>query len=487
MPIDNRQKAKALLACLVLGLGTMLLYGPVTDFDFISLDDTAYVVNNFHINGGLNWHELPWCFQAGHAGNWHPLTWISHALDCQFFGLRPGGHHATNVAIHTANSVLLFLILRRMTGAFWRSFVVAALFAWHPLHVESVAWIAERKDVLCALFWMLTLWAYLNYAVKRGVGRYSLVLLLFALGLMAKPMLVTLPFVLLLLDWWPLNRLRLNPGGFSRSATVPVASVGVPPTEFVTHVANDSGLNAATEAKTGPARAELFVSLIVEKIPFFLLAVACCVLTIVAQHRSEAMASLSDLPFKDRLMNAVVSYLRYLEKIVWPADLSILYPFTVAWPRWEIVLAVVTLAAITALFAWRRAAGPYLLVGWLWFLGTLIPVIGLVQVGAQAMADRYAYIPSIGIFLALCWGAYDLVKDLPHHRGFLLVVSIAILTACVLVSSRQIQFWKNSGTLFSHAIEVTRDNFVPESTTPIIWGPHTNWRPRDNRRKRRCA
>lgn len=470
-----KQQHQAAIACLVLALGTLLLYWPVTSFDFISLDDSAYVVNNFHINGGLSWHELPWCFQAGHAGNWHPLTWISHAADCQFFGVRPGAHHAMNVAIHAANSVLLFLIFRRMTGAFWRSFVVAALFAWHPLHIESVAWIAERKDVLSTLFWMLTLWAYLNYAAKSGIGKYCVVLLLFALGLMAKPMLVTLPFVLLLLDWWPLNRLRPNPEcrvrarglqeaaqppSFCRpgpptghplwqgSATVPVASVSVPPTDSLR-------------------------SLLVEKIPFFLLSLACAILTMVAQHRGEAIASLSDVPFKARLINAIVSYLRYLEKLVWPVDLSILYPFTVAWPAWEIVLSAVTLAAITALFVWgarpsrshppasrQRNPCPYLMVGWLWFLGTLIPVIGLVQVGAQSMADRYAYIPSIGIFVAFCWGAYDLAKNLPYRRAILSFFSIAILTACIFFSSRQIQYWKNSGTLFSHAIEVTQDNFV---------------------------
>jgi len=442
----SKQQSQNAVVCLVLASGTIVLYWPAASFDFIGLDDTAYVVNNFHINGGLNWHELPWCFQAGHAGNWHPLTWISHALDCQIFGVRPGAQHMMNAALHTANSVLLFLILQRMTGVFWRSVIVAALFAWHPLHVESVAWIAERKDVLSTLFWMLTLWAYLDYTSKKGAVRYWLVLLLFALGLMAKPMVVTLPFVLLLLDWWPLNRwgeTQSNPDSISSGNSI------------------DTGFD-----RVSPYR------LFVEKIPFFILSIGCGVLTMLAQHRGQAIASLSDLPFKARLMNAVVSYLRYLEKIVWPIDLSILYPFTLAWPAWEIALAIVMLAVITALVVWgarppqsqplasHRRNLPYLMVGWFWFLGTLIPVIGLVQVGAQSMADRYAYIPSIGIFVVFCWGAYDLAKNLPYHRAILSLLSLAMLTACVLVSSKQIQYWKNSGTLFAHAIEVTRDNFV---------------------------
>jgi Flp pilus assembly protein TadD len=487
----TKQQRRTGFICLVLVLGTALLYWPVADFDFISLDDTVYVVNNFHINGGLNWHELAWCFQAGHAGNWHPLTWISHALDCQLFGVRPGWHHAANVAIHAANSVLLFLILRRMTGAFWRSSVVAALFAWHPLHVESVAWIAERKDVLSTLFWMLTLWAYVRYTenlksqISNSKFHYIAALLLFALGLMSKPMLVTLPFVLLLLDWWPLNRLRLDiPEGIKTGSRLGRAAAR----PYRIGPGRDDLPVVQASSKDFPPGTESTVSLIVEKIPFILLAIPCAVLTLVAQHRGDAVASLSDLPFRLRMINAVVSYLRYLEKIIWPVDLSILYPFTVRWPAWEIVLAVVTLAAITALFVWgarpsrsqpsasrRRNASPYLLVGWLWFVGTLVPVIGLVQVGTQAMADRYAYIPSIGIFIVFCWGAYDLVKNLPYHRGFLSVFSIAILTGCVLVSSRQIQFWKNSGTLFSHAIEVTRDNFVARVNYADYLGDTQQW------------
>jgi len=513
----TKQQRQEALACLGLAVGTLLLYWPAGSCGFISLDDTAYVVNNFHINGGLNWGAFLWSFQAGHAGNWHPLTWLSHALDCQIFGVRPGPQHLMNVAIHAANSVLLFLILRRMTGTFWRSLVVGALFAWHPLHVESVAWIAERKDVLSTLFWMLTVWAYLGYVACRrrreealnspktkaesesphvvsylcGAGaRYLLVLAFFALGLMAKPMVVTLPFVLLLLDWWPLNRFGLN---FHHEG-------------HEGHEGKEAKEVFRPSCSSCPSWWKNGICLFVEKMPLFILAGGCSVLTMVAQHRGEAIASLSDVPFKFRLINAVVSYLRYLEKIGWPADLSILYPFTIAWPTWEIAAAVGVLVGVTALVVWgarpsrsqppasrRRNAGitsafslqpSALSFGWFWFLGTLIPVIGLVQVGTQAMADRYAYIPSIGIFVAVCWGAYDLVTDLPFCRrrreesqfsseakaesetpnvvSYCLngLLGIAVLTGCVLVSSRQIHFWENSGTLFAHAIEVTRDNYV---------------------------
>jgi protein O-mannosyl-transferase len=433
MPTSQRRKGDTLLACLILGLGTVWLYAPVVGFDFINLDDTLYVVNNFHVNNGLNLKELPWYFQAGHAGNWHPLTWISHALDCQFFGLKPGGPHFINSAIHAINSVLVFIFLSRASGAFWRSFVVAALFAWHPLHVESVAWISERKDVLSTLFWMLSLLAWLRYVKNRQStsSRFDYVgaLLLFTCGLMSKPMVVTLPFVLLLLDWWPLNRLRFG------------------------------GAGAPSPADSSSPETSSLASLIVEKIPFFVLSLGCCLLTVIAQRRGAAVSSLSDLPFQYRVVNAVVSSFRYLEKIVWPVNLSIIYPFSISWPAWEVAAAIITLLAIIVFAVWQALRRGYLPTGWFWFLGTLVPVIGLVQVGLQSMADRYTYIPSIGIFIVVCWGAYDLVKNWRYHQLCLSLGTVGVLAACIATSSRQIQCWKNSGTLFAHAIAVTKDNY----------------------------
>lgn len=460
------------LASFGLSLGTLLLYWPVFHFGFINLDDTSYVVHNFHINNGFTWQGLAWSFQAGYAGNWHPLTWVSLMLDCQLFGVNPGASHAINVLIHATTSVILFLVLEKLTGAFWRSWIVAALFAWHPLHVESVAWIAERKDVLCALFWMLTLWAYARYVGgvkgrggKLGLARqeprpttfiegratlpgsrswlmYVLAIFFFVLALMSKPMAVTLPFALLLLDWWPLGRFS---GGGTR-----------------------------------------VISLIAEKVPLFILSAGCCILTVIAQ-RGSAIASLSDVPLKYRLTNIAVGYWHYLEKIFWPVRLSIIYPFTSAWPVGEIALAAVVILGVTALCFYgglarlRRAvtfseadkqrsppfrftadnrAQSYLLFGWFWFIGTLVPVIGLVQVGVQSMADRYGYIPSIGIFVILCWGTYDVLRGVPFGRTGLMCGAIGILTGCLFLSSRQIQDWRDSGLLFSHAVEVTTDNFV---------------------------
>jgi protein O-mannosyl-transferase len=427
-----------MVVCMALALGTVLLYAPVLTFNFISFDDPIYVINNFHLHGGRGWRGLAWCFQTGYGGNWIPLVWLSYMLDYRFYTLNPAGYHAGNLLLHTANAVLLFLILKRMTGAFWRSAMVAALFAWHPVHVESVAWISERKDVLSASFWMLTIWAYLDYAGKGGVRRYLLVLLFFAFGLMAKSMLVTLPCVLLLLDWWPLRR-------FPSKTPAPVP---------------------ACPAKTCR-------QLILEKIPMLLMAAGCSLLTVHLQIRAGAIMPLSYFPLGSRLLNATVAWWRYIEKIIWPVDLSVIYPLQETLPPGEIATAIMVLAAFSIGAVFLRKRSPYWTMGWLWYLGTLVPVIGIVQVGAQGMADRYTYIPSIGLFIMICWSAFDLIqlgagvleiRILKSHSQW--VQGTLCLTTLVMygwVTTNQLPYWRDGGALFSHAVAVNPNNCVAHS------------------------
>ena len=342
--------------CGFLILAVFAVFYQTARHDFV-YDDEDYILHNRHVTGGLTSEGIAWAITAYHASNWHPLTWLSHMLDCQLYDLKPRGHHLTNVLLHAATAMLLFLALRRMTGVLWPSAWVAAVFAIHPLRVESVAWVAERKDVLSGLFFMLTLWFYARYAEHpKSWGRYLLVVASFATGLTAKPMLVTLPFVLLLLDYWPLGRFGRVSGG-----------------------------------------------VVAEKIPLFALAVASCLVTIAAQQ--NAINSFEHLPLSRRLANAAVAYVAYIGKMFYPADLAVLYPLPEGPPPvWEVVVAATVLLSITmAVFAVRRKY-PYLLFGWLWFLGTLVPVIGLMQVGIQAMADRYTYLTQIGLYIALAWG-----------------------------------------------------------------------------------
>ena len=315
-----------------------------------------------------------WAFTAVYAAYWHPLTWLSLALDCEWFGMNAGGHHAVNVLLHVANTVLLFLVLRRMTGATWRSACVAALFGVHPLHVESVAWVAERKDVLSGLFWMLAMWGYVRYVERPTRGRYAVVVGWYAMGLMAKPMVVTLPFVLLLLDYWPLGRTRWSPSVVGNNA---------------------------------PLR---FGELVWEKVPLFALAAVSCGVTIWAQHSGGAISSLERLPLGPRMANAVVSYVRYMEKAVWPSGLAVFYPYR-AWSPGAVIVAGAILVAVSGVVIRRARRDPHLAVGWFWFLGTLVPVIGLVQVGGQSMADRYTYLPLIGLTIMLCWSVPSRVME----------------------------------------------------------------------------
>jgi tetratricopeptide (TPR) repeat protein len=483
--------------CLALFLVTLALFWPLTTYQFVNFDDPEYVYENPYVSKGLTLASLSWAFRASYASNWHPLTWIAHSINCDIFGLEPGGHHLINVLFHAANAVILFLLLGRMTTAIptsplpsppaergnvargsasdatWRSALVAALFAWHPLHVESVAWISELKDVLSTFFFFLTLWSYARYVetsgarvpysvfrvpgseVQGSVGQsgsdfkvgcsmfdvrcsmfwYCSALFLFALGLMSKPMLVTTPFVLLLLDYWPLGRLQLDTENW-----------------------------------------KLNTGLLLEKVPFLVLAALDCRMTIWAQ-RTDAMASLASLPMGSRVANALVSYVLYLGKTVWPQNLAVLYPWSHDWTLWAASGAVVSLLAISAMVLWQMRRRRYLAVGWFWFLGTLVPVIGFVQVGMQSMADRYTYIPLVGIFIMVVWGGAEYVESTVHSpksevrrppdgirntEHFLFGSAAAVLVTLMICTHEQLRYWRDSVTLWSRAIRVTPDNLRAE-------------------------
>ena len=435
------------LICLALALVTTALYWPITHHDFVNFDDDDYITNNSHVQAGLTWGGVIWAFQTGAAANWHPLTWLSHMLDCQLYGLNPGGHHSTNLLFHVANTLLLFLWLRQLTGALWRSAFVAALFAWHPLHVESVAWAAERKDVLSAFFWMLALIAYTRYARESKVQGpkskvfYGLSLLAFACGLMSKPMVVTLPFVLLLLDFWPLERFSSFKFQVSSSE------------KFSTAPRMPSGLNVQRSTESA-------FRLICEKLPFFALTLAASVVTYFVQTSGRALWLTAERPFSSRVANALWAYERYISKTFWPVDLSIYYPHPYHWPAGLAIGAALLLAMWSGLSIWRARQNPYLLVGWFWFLGTLIPTIGLVQVGSQSMADRYMYIPSVGLFILVAWGVNDFLNWRPHWRRITTFAGGVALAGCLVGTEIQLSYWQNSIKLFRHAIEVTTDNFV---------------------------
>jgi Tfp pilus assembly protein PilF len=435
---------KPLWLALLLAVGTAILYGPIAGHQFIGYDDNQYLVQNWHIQSGLTWRAISWAFESGYASNWHPLTWISHMLDWQFFGSNPMGHHLVNLILHAINSALLFVLLHQMTRATWRSAFVAALFAWHPLHVESVAWAAERKDVLCAFFWILTLMAYTRYTRKKSPANetqknpnldYGVSLVLFALALMSKPMAVTLPFVLLLVDFWPLERFPI----FSKA----------------------SALVAESDAAT---RKQNIKALILEKLPFFALSMAASVITFSVQQAGGAVNSLRSAPFALRFENAFLAYLRYLGKTVWPTRLAVLYPLSSHLPMVAVASAVVLFLLICAAAFWSAKRAPYVLSGWFWFAGTLVPVIGIVQVGAQSMADRYTYIPSIGLFIVLAWGAVDLLSKVPRARNVLAGAAIVMLAALCVVTRHQLAYWQNGEILFRHAIAVTDHNYLAYSS-----------------------
>ena len=423
-PAGLNDRWMALGICIFLAAITWLVFGQTLHHEFVNYDDGEYVLKNSQVTRGLTFEGIVWAFTHVHSSNWHPLSWISHMLDCQFYGLNPGGHHLTNVLLHAATAILLFLVLRQMTGSSWRSAFVAAVFAIHPLRVESVAWVAERKDVLSGLFFMLTIGAYVRYArAPWSPFRYGLVVLLFAAGLMCKPMLVTLPFVLLLLDYWPLNRF------------------------------------AALEGQ-GREHPPLRPRLILEKLPLLGLSLASCAVTLFAQRGSMAPVARISLPL--RLGNAIISYTDYLRQMFWPSDLAALYPWEAArLGVSNIVPSIVLLAGVSvALFVLRRRR--YLVTGWLWYLVMLGPVIGILQVGNQARADRYTYLPQIGLYLLLTWGAADLCAGWRHRRVVLTSLSSIIVVVLIFSARAQASYWQDSETLWSHALACTTDNIIAE-------------------------
>jgi tetratricopeptide (TPR) repeat protein len=511
--LPARRHLQVRLVCLALAAVTLLCYWPLTHHDFINYDDPDYIPKNPHVTTGLTRDNLIWAFGTGYYANWHPLTWISHMADCQLYGLNAGGHHLTNLLFHIANTLLLFLVLNRMTGTIWRSAFVAALFAWHPLHVESVAWASERKDVLSTFFFLLTLGAYAKYAQSKAESPkskvqngepfpssiihnpssyYLLALLFFILGLMSKPMVVTLPFVLLLLDYWPLQRFQIPTLRLPVDHTnQPQAADGGPRT--VDPKLGTWNLKLRTIFSLQP----LAFSLLLEKIPFFALALCSSIITFLVQKAGGAVMSLESIPLPLRIGNALIAYVRYISNTVCPIGLAPFYPYETHWPEVLVLGAGLLLTVWSFLILVKARTYPYLPVGWCWFLGTLVPTIGLVQVGVQSMADRYMYIPSIGLFLLVVWGLCDLrrfcanwsadaspassnevkpvawapapisgEKSWPPrvHKAASFTVQgnrvfvagcLAALTACLISTRIQLQYWQNAGKLFAHTLQVT--------------------------------
>jgi Flp pilus assembly protein TadD len=428
-----QDNGKVYLLALLLAVLVIVAYQPVLYHDFVTYDDDTYVISNYNIQRGFTAASIKWAFTTAHASNWHPVTWLSHMADYKLYKLVPSGHHLTNLLLHAANSALLLLLLWALTGSVWRSAFVAALFAVHPLHVESVAWVAERKDVLSTLFWMLTTLAYVSYVRSRRRLMYVLVMVLYAVGLMAKPMLVTLPFTLLILDYWPLQRFK-------------------------------------------PARSggwKVFRQLFAEKLPLIAIALASCAVTFYAQRHGGAVMNLQTMPLSVRIDNAVLSYIKYLLKMAWPQNLAVPYPHLKAEiPLWQIAASLIGLTGISIWSVLQRVRRPYILAGWLWYALTLLPVIGIVQVGEQSMADRYTYIPLIGIFIAVTWLAHSILagKKRPDAPVIIIcaVACVLVLTALSLVTGKQLSHWKDSTSLYRNAIAVTVDNWVAYNNLGII-------------------
>jgi len=427
--------------CLGLALGTLLLYWPLTHYDFTNVDDPRFVTENNHVRAGLTWAGVVWAFHSVYTEAWQPVTWFSHMLDCQLYGLNAGRHHLTSLLIHMANTVLLFLWVYRISKATWRSALVAALFAWHPLHVESVAWICERKDVLCTLFWLLALHAYTGYVRRPGVARFLLVVILYALGLMSKPMVITLPCVLLLLDFWPFNRFGLEWSGFDPQRGAAAATA-----QDFRVVFKKAGL------------------LLAEKMPFFALGLGMTMATLYAERSGSSLGSLGAYPLSIRVSNALASYLSYLENTFWPVNLAFFYPYSFHIPLSAVLGGALLLLLWIGCFLARIRQQPYLLVGWLWFIGTLVPTIGLVQFCIQARADRYTYLPSMGLFIVLVWGVAELFERWPAQKRWRPVLACAALLGCLGFSSVQIRYWENALTVSRHALEVTEDNYVADES-----------------------
>ncbi len=431
------QRRTILVAAVVAAasLGALL---PVLGNGFVDYDDSTYITGNEMVTAGLSWNGLVWAFtSAGYASNWHPLTWLSHMLDWRLFGPDPRGHHLVSLLLHAANAVILFLVIRGYTGALWRSALVAVLFGVHPLHVESVAWAAERKDVLSSLFWLAGLWAYLRQVRRPAAGRYLLTMFFLALGLMAKPMAMTFPFTVLILDFWPLGRFPMRAGG---SAT---------------------GVHPRAKTPLGP---------LLEKAPFLVLSALSAAITFFAQSEGGAVATLEIYPLGVRISNALISYARYIDLTFWPRHLAFYYPHAGgSLPAWRVAMALLFLAGAGILAVREARRRPYLLAGWTWYLLTLLPVIGLVQVGLLASADRYTYIPLIGIFIAVSW-CLDGARG--RRPGPALAGTTAAVLALALLSAgswRQAGYWRDSITLFNHALSVTEDNWLAHNNLGRVY------------------
>jgi protein O-mannosyl-transferase len=447
--MDQGRKGFRAVSCLLLALVTLSIYSRVKKNSFVEFDDQSYIVQNLHLRPGFKWQTFTWAIASTEQDNWHPLTWLSHALDYQLYGLNPIGHHSTSVLLHVLNVLLLFLLLSRVTGLPGRSLLVASLFALHPLNVESVAWAAERKNVLSTLFFLLTLGAYCRYTRNPNVKRYLAFTALFVLGLASKPMVITLPFVLLLLDFWPLQRIQ---------------ALGPPPTPSLTARKNrkqQSDRRASTSAF--PASQASFSHLVLEKLPLLALCVGSALITIVAQRSGGAVRSLEKFPIDVRLENAIHAYALYVWKAFWPR-LALYYPHPVHTLRaWQLGLAFFFLVGVSVLVWKERFSRRYLVTGWLWYLGTLVPVIGIVQVGDQAMADRYTYIPLIGIFIMVVWRAADWADSRAVIFKVRAAVTVVILTILAILTWRQIGYWRSNYDLWSHTLEVTKTNFLAEA------------------------
>src|SRR5580765_6765130 len=418
-------KRTRIAVALAIALLSLTVFWPVTTFDFVNYDDLEFVAENPHVATGLNAENVEWAFANPYSATGGPLTWISHMLDVEMFGMDAGKHHATSLVLHLCNTVLLLALLWRMTGAFGPSAVAAVLFAIHPLHVESVAWVSERKDVLSTLFWLLTIRAYVSYVKRPAWPRYAAVVACFTLGLLSKPMVATLPFVLLLLDVWPLE--RINVRDIFRRRTTAARSPGV-------------------------------TRLVLEKVPLFVLSAISIGLTFEAQRQLGAIAAIDSLPIGSRVSNAIVSYVTYIGQAFWPVDLAAFYPHPLVIPLAQTAGAALALAVITVFAMTAARDAPYVTVGWFWYVGTLVPVIGIVQLGSHAMADRFTYIPLVGLFVIAAWGGASLLQRAGASRATLTIAAVALVAACVVVSRAQVHHWENGVALWEHATQVTRNN-----------------------------
>ncbi len=437
-----RHRLKSLIGVALIAV-TLTVYWPVQNFEFVDLDDDVYVTDNPHVQSGFTRESLIWSFTATISTQWQPLTWLSHMVDYELYGLNPRGHHFTNLLFHIANVVILFLVLSRMFSNLWLSGFIAMLFAIHPLRVESVAWVAERKDVLCAFFWILSIWAYLYYVEGGGIKRYLTVLLFFVAGLTAKPMIVTFPFVLLLIDYWPLGRFQFRSAqGFA---------------------------NLQPRKLESPKRStSTNFHLLLEKVPFFILSILLGFLTLLAAKSTAALKTIESYPIGMRASNALISYINYIGKTIWPHPLACFYPYPDNIPLWQAFGAGFLLLGIS-IFAIRSVRKhPYFLVGWLWYLLTLAPVIGLIQTGDQAMADRFTYVPQIGLFFIIVTGSSVLIARWRHHKAILFVSAGLLIAICSLATRFQIRHWQNSTRLFEHAIQVTSNNYLAHNNLGAV-------------------